>query len=415
MNELLETKILLTLHSLGSVLKLYEVNNTAVIRQLDLVEKSLNEFFSQGNDQLKYTLRSDEFFINDKLFKVDLPMYLRARDLAETLGQFDYGELIFQSGTTRADLEAFVSDYSQSLRMSSSSLKPSYGSISGRKAKGSSAAAFRFDPDKMAIWLYSGLLDIVDQLYMRFKDGEYPSLLPLRRSIQMIIDNMRDHGGIYQMLSAIRDIEKQRSHSNTRVAIAIDAIGMGLFLGLPSMKVMDLALCGILGGLTGNKSALESVTPIFSFSGLGESAVGLVLTIHDARNSINGSQAGVLGNILMISEAYHELLNLYPDIPLPDLVKKMAKGEVEGLDQGVAQTFARYKGLYPIGSILELDRDLVVVMGHANNEKGKKRPIVSKMKGTRLSGELIDLSRRRDLVIKKALSAKKQRINLARL
>lgn len=415
MKELLETKILLSLHSLGSVLKLYEVNNTAVVRQLDVLEESLNAFFAEGHDQLKYTLRIDEFFINDKLFKVDLPMYLRARDLAASLGQFDYGELCFQAETTRSDLEAFVADYSQSLRMSTSSLKQSYGAIHGRKARGSSAAAFRFDPDKMAIWLYSGLLDIVDQLYTRCEEGEYPSLLPLRRSIQMIIDNMKEHGGIYQMLSAIRDIETERSKGNTRVAVAIDAIGLGLFLGFPSMKVMDLALCGILGGLTSKTDSLESVTPIFSFSGLGESAVGLVLTIYDARNSKVGSSIGVLGSILMIAEAYHELLNSYPEIPLPDLIKKMAKGEVEGLDRGVAQIFARYKGLYPIGSILELERDLVVVMGHANNDKGKKRPIVSKMNGQKISGELIDLSRRSDLTIKQALSAKKQRINLARL
>jgi hypothetical protein len=415
MNEPLETKILLTLHSLGSVLKLYETNNTAVVRQLDLLEECLNSFFAEGKDQLKYTLRSDEFFINDKLFKVDLPLYLRARDLAEALGQFDYGELCFGAQTTKADLEAFVSDYSQSLRNSKSSLKPKYGAITGRKARGSSAAAFRFDPDKMAIWLYSGLLDIVEQLYMRFESGEHPSLLPLRRSIQMIIDNMKDHGGIYQMLSAIRDIEKERSRSNTRVAIAIDSIGLGIFLGLPSMKIMDLALCGVLGGLTQNQNPLATVEPIFSFSGLGESAVGLILTLYDARNSRNGDPAGHLGSILMITESYHELLNSYPDVPLPDLIRNMATGNVEGLDQGIAQLFARYKGLYPIGSILDVDGSFMVVMGHANNEKGKKRPVVSKIQGKKLSGQLIDLSTRSSMMIKGAVSAKKNRINLASL
>jgi hypothetical protein len=415
MNEPLETKILLTLHSLGSVLKLYEVNNTAVVRQLEQLEECLRAFFEEGNSQLKYTLRSDEFFINDKLFKVDLPLYLRARDLAETLGQFDYGELCFGSQTTKADLEAFVSDYSQSLRSSKSSLKPQYGAVSGGKARGSSAAAFRFDPDKMAIWLYSGLLDIVEQLYARFEEGEYPSLLPLRRSIQMIIDNMKDHGGIYQMLSAIRDIETARTRGNTRVAIAIDSIGLGLFLGLSSMKIMDQALCGILGGLTKNPDPLASVQPIFSFSGLGESAVGLILTIYDARNSRNGQSAGPMGNILMITEAYHELLNSYPDVPLPDLIRNMATGNVEGLDQGIAQLFARYKGLYPIGSILDVDGSFMVVMGHANNEKGKKRPIVSKIQGKKLSGQLIDLSTRSTMIIKGAVSAKNNRINLARL
>ena len=415
MSEKLETKILLTLHSLSSVLKLYETNNTAVVRQIDTLEECLKNFFTQGQDQLKYTLRSDEFFINDKLFKVDLALYLRARDLAETLAQFDYSEVCFRSDTTRSDVEAFVAAYSKSLRSNSSAFAPQYGGISGRKAKGSSAAAFRFEPDKMAIWLYSGLLDIADQLYERFSKGEYPSLLPLRRSIQMIIDNMKSYSGIYQMLSTIRDLEKTRSKSHTRVAIAIDSIGLGIFLGLPSSSLMDLALCGILGGFIQHQSPIESIKPIFSFSGLGDSAVGLVLTLYDARNSRNGESAGALGNILMIAESYHQLLNEYPDLPLPELIKNMANGKVEGLDQGVAQLFVRYKGLYPIGSVLELERDLVVVMGHANNDKGKKRPIVSKIVGQKLSGELIDLSVRADMQIKCAVSEKKQKINLARL
>ena len=414
MSELLETKILLALHSLSSVLKLYETNNTAVVRQVDLLEESLKSFFAQGADQLKYTLRSEEFFINDKLFKVDLPLYLRARDLAETLGQFDYSELCFRSNTTRADVEELVAAYSKSLRGNASAFAPQYGGITGRKAKGSSAAAFRFEPNKMAIWLYAGLLDIVEQLYALFEQGEFPSLLPLRRSLQMIIDNMKNYGGIYQMLSSIRDIEQTRSKSHTRVAIAIDSIGLGLFLGLSSSHLMDLALCGILGGFVQKQDPIESITPIFSFSGLGESAVGLILTLYDARNSRNGASAGPLGNILMITEAYHELLNNYPDMALPDLIKNMATGKVEGLDLGVSQLFIRYKGLYPIGSILELDQDLVVVMGHANNDKGKKRPIVSKISGQKLSGTLIDLSSRSDMNIRGAVSAKKQKINLVR-
>ena len=49
MKEPLETKIMLTLHSLGSVLKLYETNNTAVVRQLDILEECLGEFFAEGN------------------------------------------------------------------------------------------------------------------------------------------------------------------------------------------------------------------------------------------------------------------------------------------------------------------------------------------------------------------------------
>jgi len=409
------TKILLTLYSLGSVLKLYEVNNSAVVRQIDVLDSSLKEFFTAGEEQLKLTLRSDEFFVNDKLFKVDLQLYIRMRELAKSLGEFDYGDLRFSAATTRVDIENFVLGYSDSLRASKSMLKPQYGGISGKKAVGSSAAAFRFEPNKMAIWLYAGLLDVVEQLYVVCQEGKTPSLLPLRRSLQMIIDNMKQHSGIYQMLSAIRDLNKKRSLSNTRVAIAIDAIGLGIFLDFSSLVLMDLALCGILGGLSESDSAVDSVTPLFQFSGLGASAVGLILTLHDARAARQGQNAGVLGNVLMIVEAYHHLLNEHLDTPLPELIRLMATGGVEGLDKGLAQLFARYKGLYPIGSLLLIDGANALVMGHSNNEVGKKRPIVAKIRRGRLIPDLIDLSRRKDLDIQKVLSSKKEKINIAQL
>ena len=231
----------------------------------------------------------------------------------------------------------------------------------------------------------------------------------------MIIDNMRDHSGIYQMLSAIRDLEKKRSLSNTRVAIAIDTIGMGIFLDFSSLVLMDLALCGILGGLSDSDSAVESVTPLFRFSGLGTSSDGLILTLHDARAAQQGQSAGVLGNVLMIVEAYHQLLNENLAAPLPELVRLMATGGVDGLEQGLAQLFARYKGLYPIGSLLLVDGANSVVMGHSNNEVGKKRPIIAKIRRGRLIPDLIDLSKRKDLVIQKALSSKKEGINIAQL
>ena len=66
-----------------------------------------------------------------------------------------------------------------------------------KKSAGSAAAAFRFDPNKMAIWLMAGLLDVVDRLYVLSDKGERPSLLPIRRSLQMIIDNMKTFSQVY--------------------------------------------------------------------------------------------------------------------------------------------------------------------------------------------------------------------------
>ena len=408
------TKILLSLHAMSSVLKLYDSNNSAVVRQIDSMLQNLEEFFEEGSS-LRITLREDEFFINDKLLKVDLALYLRAKDIAETMSLFKYSDIRFDKQMTRADLESFVSDFSESLRTSVSAMKPSYGAINGKMAVGSSAAAFRFEPDKLAIWLYSGLLEVVESLYEKHSAGESPSLVPIRRSLQLIIDNMSEHNGIYQMLSAIVDPNQPRSQANTRVAIAIDCIGFGRFIGLPAQNIMNMALCSIMGGLSQSTDPIKSVAPLFQFQGLGDSALGLILTLHDARAARKGRPTDIAGKVLMVVEDYHDQIDQQPDLPLPEVIHKMASGEVGGLDKNIGGLFARYKGIYPIGSLLLVGKMKVVVMGHTDNDNGKMRPLVSHLAASGRLSDYYDLSQRKDMQISGVLSMKKERITLSDL
>ncbi|MEC8278730.1 MAG: hypothetical protein VX026_13515, partial [Myxococcota bacterium] len=223
-------KVINALYSLSSILKLYEVNNDAVVRIMETLQKELQDTFTEVNE-LHLMLRKDEFFINDQLLKVDLALYTKAREVAIILDAFNWGDIRISSEIGTLEVENFVQAFSDSLRHSKSMFpKNGFPNIKGQKARGSSAAAFRFEPERLAIWLYSGLIDIVEQIYQLHENGEQPSLLPLRRSLQMVIDNMRSQSGIYQMLSAVRDIDTARSESNKRVAVAIDSVGFGAFL-----------------------------------------------------------------------------------------------------------------------------------------------------------------------------------------
>jgi hypothetical protein len=384
------SKVIIILHSLSSVLKLYDSNNAAIVRQIDAFEKELNNAFEKGLAELRITLRTDEFFINDKLLKIDIQLYLRAKEVAEILGRFEWNDIRIKSTVSRDDIEKFVFGFSNSVRKTEGKLsQEGYGGITGSKAKGSSAAAFRFEPDKLAVWLYSGLLDVVDNLYELYEKGEVPSLLPVRRSLQMIIDNMRQYNGIYQMLSAFRSPELPRNAANTRVAIAIDVIGFGYFMNVPNGNLMNLALASILGGLSSSDDPLDTVVPLFRFGGLGVTAVGLITSLYDARASKQGKQVSFFGRLLMIVEFYHLSLNKEPSKPLPKLMYDMTT-EVT-LDSKITALFARYKGPFPIGSFVKVDNETMLVVGHSDSEEGKQRPIVMKVTNGKL-GTSIDLS-----------------------
>ena len=58
--------IILALNALSSVVKLYDSNNTAVIRQIDALYESVQSGFSKGVNSIRLTLRSDEFFGNTR-------------------------------------------------------------------------------------------------------------------------------------------------------------------------------------------------------------------------------------------------------------------------------------------------------------------------------------------------------------
>ncbi len=410
-------KIIRVLHALSSALKLYETNNTAVVRQIDEMDAALKEYMSNNSEDLRITLRPDEFFVNDRLLKVDLALYLRARDVALILEPLEYGDIRFSKECNRSHVEALVNDLSSSIRANVSNMKPDYGAITGKKAVGSSAAAFRFEPDRLAIWLYSGLLDVTEQLYSQRE--KIPSLLPIKRSIQLIIDNMKNHNGIYQMLSAFRDPETERSRAATQVAIAIDVIGFGLFSGLKGTELMNLALTSVLGGLEQSADPLKAVSPLFGFSGLGTSANEVILTLFDSRAARFGKRASPAARLLMVVEAYHRCLDEEREESLPQHIFNLASGEIKGVDKGIAQFFARYKGPFPIGSFVRLSgergEERGVVVGHADNELGKQKPMVMLLKKENRLGPTVNLVSDSSRQISEALSVCKEGLRLVEL
>ena len=93
----------------------------------------------------------------------------------------------------------------------------------------------------------------------------------------------------------------------------------------------------------------------------------------------------------------------------------MATGEISDVDQDVAKLFARYKGLYPIGSVVEVGSSKGIVVGHSNNETGKQKPIVKLITARGRLGEQIDLSKRKDIRITRELSLYSEKIRLESL
>ncbi len=372
--------LLESLYGMTRVLRLYETNNSAVVRLKDRLVEEFDAFWAKGGHEVKLQLLQDEAFINAKLIKMDAGIYEKATDLAKRLDEYGVGEVAVTSGFNRDQLEVFTAEFAESMRSGVNRFSEgTHPDIRLAKASGRSMASFRFEPDRLAIWLYSSFLDLVSRLYAAHAAGETPSLLPVRRLLQIMIDTMRNHGGIFQLLTTVRDARKPLDRARLRAAIAIEAIGFGLFVGLGNGDIMTLALSGLLGGLSASKDPDEGVAPLFRYPGLGTSAMVLMLCVHDTRKARLGQPAGVPGRMLAVVEAYQLLIaGTAEPLAASDALDRMAAGEIQGVERGPATVFLGYKGRYPLGSAVTLsDGTTAVVVSQGDDPEGRDTPVVA--------------------------------------
>ncbi len=412
-------ELIVGVHSLVRSLGLYDANNDAIKRVMESILAALDQYFTEANgEQIKLQLLEDEFFVNGKLLKVDAKSYERAKALADFLIKHGLGELVFYRGMTGEQLESFARDLGETVRTGTNHLNPSgYGTLTLAKSAGQSVSAFRFQPEKLAIYVYGGLLDQVDRLYFEHNAGRAPSLLSIRRTLQLVIDAMKEHSGIYQVVAAIRDPERPVDVTRQRVSTAIEAIGFGYYLGLEAMGLMTLALGALLSGLSDSKDPNEAIEPLYRFAGLGDAAMPLTLAVHGARSARLGKPAGVPGRMLAVSEIYVELTSATEDRPAmapPKAIEAMLKGEA-GAEQGPARLFADFKGPYPLGSPLKLSNGrTAVVVSHGNGPRGKLRPLVALLTPDGKLGKRLNLADHPDVTIESTPSLADIRLNLAK-
>jgi hypothetical protein len=410
-------ELITNLHGLSRTVTLYDTNNNAVIRVLDAIEKTVTEYHAGQGGTLSVRLLAEEFFVNGRLLRVDAQIYERATDVAKTFRRFHVGELRFEPGLTRAQLDTFASDLAASVRAGERQLNPEgYGNISVAKADGRSVASFRFQPNKLAKVLYGSLLDLVEKLYGEVGEGAAPSLLPVKRTLQLLIDAMADHGAMFQVLAAIHDPTRPVSTARLRVSAAVDAVGFGFYLSLPKADLMYLALGAILGGLSDSLEPDDAIAPLFRFGGLGDSAMPLILAVRDARAARLGHQGGVPGQMLAVVELYTELVTATehrPAISAHRALAMMVNGQVPGADKGAARVFADYKGPYPLGSVVKLSTGhLALVMGQTE-EGGKQRPKVALLERGGKIGRRVDLAKVEDVRVASAPDPAEIDLNLA--
>jgi hypothetical protein len=410
--------LVMLLYGLSRSVRLYDANNATIAKQADLLVERLQRHFEEQPEGLRLQLMSDEFFVNGKLLRADPRFWERAVALADFFRQFEIGELYFETHIATEHCLRFIADLSASARSQRNRLDPDgYGALLIGEMQGQSAASNDLRPDRFAILLCGSLLDVLEW-FKEHSDQAELSLLPLRRTLQLIIDAALKDPAIFQIIAAVRDPELPLSWSRSRLAATIDAICFGHYLTLHRREVMVLAVATVLAGVSGSDDPVKAVAPLFTYKGIKDAAMPMALAVYDARTLGEGQRAGMAGQVLAVCEAYHRLTSAGdegPGMSPAEALEKMGSGAIPGLERGTVQTFADYKGPYPLGSAVRLSNGApAIVVGQSPGLGGKHRPAVMLFDGEGLYGEPIDLSASEDLWVERYASAQELPVNLAR-
>lgn len=407
--------VLSGVYSLVRALRLYDPNNAAIARIVDEFHQGLAPWLATSSDGLRLTVMSDQVFTNERLLKADPALYERITALHERLEPLGINELEFRPAMSREDLLGFVEALAVHTRGQGSRLvETGTDEIRTRWVEGDAVAAYRLAPDRLAVWLYASLLDLTEQLYARVEAGETPSLVPLRRALQLLVDHLPGNLGVFQLLAALRDPSPPPSRANRRVLVAIQLVGFGQWLGLPAHELVPLGLAGVLGGLASGKEAERPVRALLRFSGLGELAMPVALVLHDSVQARTGKEAGLAGRCLAMLEAWSMLVGGHdktrPRAPVV-VSKALAAGQPAWVGRQLGGAFAAFLGRWPLGSLVRLSdgRTAVVVSRPAST-----RPVVLVVQPDGSAGERLDLDQG-ELRIDSHLEPVHAKVRLSRL
>ncbi len=409
------SEIVALIQGVTRALTLYAPNNDTVTRLVDDLVKALEGHFQGGGEPMHLQLLEHEFFLNGQLLKLDPATWERATMLSQKLIPLKANDLRFDPSLKREGIEAFVRDLAESLPKMKPGFQTDYGGLEVAEAAGAATATFRFEPDKLAVWLYTSLVELVDTLYAEHAEGRAPSLVPLKRTLQLAIDNMGTHGAIYQLLTTLHRPGRPPPHSMVRGAVAIEAIGFGLWLKLPRQHLLTLGLAGILGGIVETKDPDQAVQPIFRYPGLGASAIAQALVVHECRSVRGGGDGGLLGKLLGMVETYIEVTlprEKKSRVPPFKALKIMRQGKLPWIEPELIQAFCDYKGPLPLGSLVKLSNDqLGLVLGRPKPPAKGDRPLIGLIRGGEVKG-MVDLRRQKDTKVKKVLTAEEAGVDL---
>ena len=408
-----------------------------VAAELTAARQTINQLVQVLREGPRLTVQGRTFFICNRPVQMDVESFKVAQELRGYWKTIRLGELLFPAKPTDAALAGFANLLNGALH-DLRRAAPFYGQrnpgqVRARPMPRNPKQESRVAGGRRVVSLYASLMILLRWTVGLQQRGRPLPLMQIRRAIKELMESMGRNGGL--MLALCYAPEARAWPEARSVATMLHALVVGQLLALPRRNLLELGLAALLADLpkVGGaecearlplvEEALEddpeelsyllTLNSLLEGHGLQAGALAPIVTLHEGPDIFSrpGRYTGdepelrhpyLYSRIIAVCTLYDQLVWPWRDDDEElDLVKQINLWNkvMAELDPVVVRVFIEFMGLFPIGSIVELDTHeigVVVAQRKGNPDRPMVLAVIDTGAGLRVSGPVVDLSKEPD-------------------
>jgi HD-GYP domain-containing protein (c-di-GMP phosphodiesterase class II) len=430
---------MLGFHGAMRAIKLYPLENAAVVKALDDLTAATQALIQQEHE-LEFRTSGEFIFINATRLRLDLDNYASFSHLLGLFRSGGIGSLRVAETVTPREWLVFLSlvqapaegepeDRFEQLT-SKLTLANVHSLELGPPSAGGADIGDRQQAKEAAKRTYAQSVAVSKEVIHSVRMGRAPNVKKLKRVVQAIVDQILNEETSLFGLTTLRDYDEYTfTHS---VNVCIFAVALGRRLGLSKLQLYDLGLAALFHDIGKARVPVDVLNKTTALTEGEWRAIANhpwlgVLSLFQVRNAqdlpyramvvayehhmkmdltgypkpVRDRRMGIFSKIVAIADGFDAATTRrsYQTDPLTPaaVLQEMRDNPKRGMDPVVVKAFINLLGLYPVGTLVVLDTfELGIVHAVNPNPEMMSRPIirvVSDAQGNILfPGTLVDLS-----------------------
>jgi hypothetical protein len=355
------TKLVNELQVYLRALHTHQANNDIVKRTCEALNSTLKDYFErEPQGSLQVQLLPEETFLNNTLLPIAMQDFARIKELTSQLRQMGVGELIFDAAVTVESLAVFAQTVYAGMHGGKVVEVRTFSGIRLLELEYSASGSSERDAHKVAVWLYTGLLDGLQGLQDLVSEGHVPTMAPFMRHMRLLVELTAERGMVLRHMCLARPSADTGTDIQQVACRTFLAVQIGHANGLDRSRLMALGLASILDLITRDTEPSQVVTKLAPYTTLSDLAPKVMMILRAFQLARQGKRTDRFGQLLLLLDTFVETIHGPEPATLEDVRSQL--GWTTGADTEVLEVVLEWLGDKPVGTMATNNRSHKVLL-----------------------------------------------------